>query len=316
MKIPEAPLARGEDFSKPFFLKKEGKQLNESSLDASGLFWSLAAMRESRLECFSFDGPVGRLTGWTSGTLEDKSLTPVLFIHPINLAGACWAEVVSRLEPPRFCILLDLRGHGGSAASGPYGIDGWAEDCFAALDHFKIDRAHVVGGSLGGPLAVVIAARAPDRIASIAAFGSALKIEGEGLDEVIGVLRDKGVRETFRLLIPDLSVAPGTAPDVIEQIFTLTNPNDAETVTAIWTAAISTDVRNSARAVCCPALVVCGEHDKTCTPTQAAEMAKALSTDLVIIPGIGHIPMLEAPEATAALISRHLARHNGSQKAV
>jgi pimeloyl-ACP methyl ester carboxylesterase len=45
-------------------------------------------------------------------------------------------------------------------------------------------------------------------------------------------------------------------------------------------------------------------------------MAKALSTDLVIIPGIGHIPMLEAPETTAALISKHLTRHEGSLRIV
>ncbi|MGH7960412.1 MAG: alpha/beta fold hydrolase [Candidatus Binatia bacterium] len=237
-------------------------------------------------------------------------------MHPINLAGACWAEVVSHLELQRFCILPDLRGHGGSEANGPYGIDAWAADCFAVLDHFKIGRAHVVGGSLGGPLAVVLAARAPGCITSIAAFGSALKIEGEGLDEVIGILRDKGVRETFRLLIPELSVAPDTAPEIIERILTLTNPNDVETVTAIWTAAISTDVRHCAREVRCPALVGCGAHDKTCTPAQAAEMAEALGTELVTIPGIGHIPMLEAPEATAALISQHLARHDGSSKAV
>jgi len=271
-------------------------------------------MRTFGLERFSFAGPAGRLTGWTRGTGRNESLTPALFIHPINLAGACWAEVVSRLEPQRLCILLDLRGHGGSEAGGPYGIDSWAEDCFAVLDHFKIARTHVVGGSLGGPLAVVLAARAPDRIASIAAFGSALKIEGEGLDEVIGILREKGVRETFRLLIPELSVAPGTAPEVIERILTLTNPNDVATVTAIWTAAISTDVRKSAEEVRCPALVICGEHDKTCTPTQAADMARALSTDLILMPGIGHIPMLEASEMTATLIAQHLAHHDDLPK--
>lgn len=272
-------------------------------------------MQTPLLERFAFNGPAGRLTGWTSGISTEQSLPPVLFIHPINLAGICWAEVVSRLERQRFCLLPDLRGHGGSDAHPPYGIDAWAEDCLAVLDHFNIQQVHIVGGSLGGPLAVVIAARAPDRIASIAAFGSALKIEGEGLDEVIDMLRDKGVRETFRLLIPELSVAPGTAPEVVERILTFTNPNDAETVAAIWTAAISTDVRHAAREVRCPALVVCGEHDKTCTPVQAAEMAKALGTDLVIIPGVGHIPMLEAPETTAALISQHLARHGGWSRA-
>lgn len=267
-------------------------------------------MQTPLLEPFALNGPAGRLTGWTSGISQEQSLTPVLFIHPINLAGICWTEVVSRLEPQRFCILLDLRGHGGSDAHPPYGVEAWTEDCFAVLDHFKMQHVHLVGGSLGGPLAVVIAARAPTRIVSIAAFGSALQIAGADLAPLIGMLDEKGVQETFRELIPAFSVAPDTSPELIEHIVQITNPNDAQTVAAILAAALATDVRDAARAVRCPALVVTGEHDKTCLPEQGAEMAKALGTELVLMPSIGHLPMLEAPEATAALISRHLTLHD------
>jgi len=272
-------------------------------------------MQTPALEPFTMSGPAGRLTGWTSGKVQAQSLLPILFIHPINLAGICWAEIVSRLEPSRFCLLLDLRGHGGSDASPPYGINAWAEDCVAVLNHFNMRQVHIVGGSLGGPLATVLAAQAPERVVSIAAFGSALQIASVELAPLIEMLDEKGVQETFRVLIPTLSVAPNTPPDLIERIVQIVNPNDAKTVTAILEAALRTDVREAARKVRCPALVVTGEHDKTCLPEQGATMAKALGTELVFMPGIGHLPMLEAPEETAALISQHLARHDHGVRA-
>jgi pimeloyl-ACP methyl ester carboxylesterase len=176
---------------------------------------------------FRIDRPAGTIAGWTYGS-ETAGLAPVLFVHPINLAGACWHEVVTRLEPQRYCLMPDLRGHGSSDAKGPFGLERWAEDCFAALDAFGIDRE-------------------------------------------------------------------------------IANPNDVDTVFEIWKQTISADAGPLAANVRCPVLVVNGELDKTCTPEQGAEMAEALSTEPLSMPGIGHLPMMEAPEQTAELVTRFLA---------
>jgi pimeloyl-ACP methyl ester carboxylesterase len=111
----------------------------------------------------------------------------------------------------------------------------------------------------------------------------------------------------FRDVIPEISVAPGTDPAVIERILELANPNDVETVGAIWGATISADSRPLAARVTCPAMVISGEHDRTCTPEQAREMAAALGVELRILPGVGHLPMVEEPGPLAALVSEHLA---------
>ncbi len=50
-------------------------------------------------------------------------MTAILFIHPINLQGACWLAVAKALEPERFSVMPDLRGHGRSFASGPFSLD-------------------------------------------------------------------------------------------------------------------------------------------------------------------------------------------------
>jgi pimeloyl-ACP methyl ester carboxylesterase len=253
---------------------------------------------------FDFDGPAGKLAGWT---FEARSeLTPILFIHPINLQGRCWFDVVPQLREPRLSLLPDLRGHGGSSPAGPYGVQHWAEDCIAVLDHFGVERTHVIGGSLGGPIAVFLAATIPNRIASIVSIGGALRIEGADVEAVLDILREKGVVGMFRAAIPEISVAPGTDPEIIESILAIANPNDVDTVWEVWKAVVTSDVTELAGAVTCPALVINGEFDRTCTPEQGAAMAAKLSQELVLMPQIGHLPMCEAPAALTALLDEHL----------
>ena len=255
----------------------------------------------------SFTGPAGTLSLLAVGPTSSEC-APVLFLHPINLAGAAWAGVAEALDPPRRAFLPDLRGHGRSTANGPFGVDAWAQDALAALDHAGVSRAHVVGGSLGGPVATRLAARCPERVLSIAAFGSALRVEGADLDALETMLLDRGPAATFRVILPELSVAPGTPTEVVERILAITNPNDAPTVAAVLRAALATDVRDDAARVRCPALVVSGSLDRTCPPEQGREMAARIGCEFVSLPGIGHLPMFECPERTAEIVSAHLAR--------
>lgn len=257
------------------------------------------------MEAFEFQGPAGRLRGWTAGS-PDVDSTPILFAHPINLQGACWSDVAGELSADRFCLMPDMRGHGKSDPGGPYGLEHWGADLVAAMDEQGVERAHVVGGSLGGPLAVYLAATQPDRVASIVSMGGALLIEGADVDAVLDVLREKGVKGMFREVIPEISVAPGTDRAVIDRILELANPNDVETVGAIWRATIASDARPFADGVRCPVLVISGEHDKTCPPEQGEAMARALGTELTVLDGVGHLPMVERPAQLTAVIARHL----------
>jgi pimeloyl-ACP methyl ester carboxylesterase len=250
-------------------------------------------------------GPAGRLAGFTYGARGDEK--PLLLIHPINLRGRCWELVAAGLAP-RFCAAPDLRGHGESSPDGPFGIEQWAADCVTVMDALGIERAHIVGGSLGGTIGVYLAATVPDRVASVAAVGSTLAVEGADLESVLVLLEEKGVAGMFREVLPQISVAPGTSPVVIEATLSLANPNDADTVTAIWSAAISTDVRALAGDVGCPVTVITGELDATCPPEQAEEMASRLGGALVRLAGLGHLPMLEAPQALTDELEAHLAR--------
>lgn len=256
----------------------------------------------SELRPLAFDGPAGRLAGWTCG--EPDVAVPVLFCHPINSEGRVWAPVATRLGG-RAALLPDLRGHGTSSPDGPYSVQAWVDDLVAVLDHVGVSEVHAVGGSLGGAIVVELAARAPERVRSIASFGGTLCVAGEP-PPFRALLEQHGVEGMFRLLVPEVSVAPGTPDEVVQAVIAVTNRNDASVVAAILDAALSIDVRDRAELVRCPALVACGAEDRTSPPEESREMAELLGVAAVIMDGIGHLPMLEDPASTTRLIADHI----------
>jgi pimeloyl-ACP methyl ester carboxylesterase len=88
---------------------------------------------------------------------------PVLAIHGITASHLAWGPVAERT--PARVIAPDLRGRGGSAdVPSPYGMIAHAQDCVAVLDALDIAEATVVGHSMGGFVAAVLAHRHPSRV--------------------------------------------------------------------------------------------------------------------------------------------------------
>ena len=92
-------------------------------------------------------------------------------IHGITLNHLVWAKVGRNLaggDPPVALVAPDLRGRVLSAGlPGPFGVRPHVADVVAVLDAFAIDRAVVVGHSLGASIAAVLAATAPERVAGL-----------------------------------------------------------------------------------------------------------------------------------------------------
>src|SRR3989442_1773149 len=132
-------------------------------------------------EAFEAAGPAGKLAGIAAGPAGGVAL-PVVLVHGINMSRDVWTDVLEPLARSRRVVAFDLRGHGLSDHTGPYAAEDYAADTLAVMDHLAIHRAHVVGTSFGGSVACALAVRAPARVASIAAIGSALAVEGIDVD--------------------------------------------------------------------------------------------------------------------------------------
>ena len=109
--------------------------------------------------------------------------TPVYAAHGITANHLMWEPVAERLQGFKV-IAPDLRGRGDSASlPAPFGMASHVKDAVAVLDHFGVERAAIVGGSMGGYVAVLFAAQHPDRTAVVGLCdgGVALPVP-EGID--------------------------------------------------------------------------------------------------------------------------------------
>lgn len=94
----------------------------------------------------------------------------LLLLHGFTGSAATWADLAARLAPHRRLVAIDLIGHGQSAAPDDparYGMGRCVADLLALLDTLEIARADVLGYSMGGRVALQLAAAAPGRVSAL-----------------------------------------------------------------------------------------------------------------------------------------------------
>jgi 3-oxoadipate enol-lactonase len=258
-----------------------------------------------------------RLSVLAFGPEGPAARPPVYFVHPINLRKEFWLDIIRELAVDRVCYGVDSAGHGESSDSAEYGIEVWVRDHVETIEALGLEQVHLVGGSLGGAIIVGIAAELPDRVLSLASFGGRLLPDAAGdgdAPDLVTLLEQRGRDEVFR----DVSVAataPGTAPDIVETVFRLTNSHSTESIRRLWAKTLASDASRWAPDVKCPALIVNGEFDATCTPAMGQVLADAVRGTFVAMSGLGHLPAIEDPTATLGLLNPHLAAAEASEGA-
>ena len=125
--------------------------------------------------------------------LDEGEGEPIVLVHgfasskEVNWVGPSWTTTLTGAG--RRVIALDDRGHGGSSKlydPSDYQIALMAEDVRALLDHLQIERADVMGYSMGARIAAFLAVKHPDRVRSLILGGLGIKlVEGAGLPDSI-----------------------------------------------------------------------------------------------------------------------------------
>lgn len=127
--------------------------------------------------------------------LDEGEGEPIVLVHgfasskDVNWVGTSWTTTLRGAG--RRVIALDDRGHGASTKlydPADYHTTLMAEDVRALLDHLKIERADVMGYSMGARISAFLALKHPDRVRSVVLGGLGIKlVEGVGLPESIAV---------------------------------------------------------------------------------------------------------------------------------
>jgi pimeloyl-ACP methyl ester carboxylesterase len=252
---------------------------------------------------FLVQGPVGRISGlWRDG---DSPRLPVVFVHGINGAAAQWSPVTDHVAGRRI-VAVDLRGHGDSQPGGSYGAADYAADVGAAMSALGITRAHLVGASFGGGVCVMLAATEPNSVASLTIIGGALSVaDMADAEAAVAALRRVGPESFFDQAAAD-SFGPSADDEVVRESVRLAAHRDQAVIEQILRAAFAADVSPAAARALVPALVLTGEHDRTCPPALGSVLAAALRTECVVLAGLGHMAHVEDPRQVAGLLVEHM----------
>jgi 3-oxoadipate enol-lactonase len=171
----------------------------------------------------------------------------------------------------------------------------------AALDEtFAGEPAALVGNSFGGLVSVDFAARRPELVTKLVLLDAALP-DHEFSEEV-----EAYAQEEERLL------EAGDVDGAVELNLEFWCPGVADRVRPMVAGALEWEGQGPEEidlsAVQAPTLVAVGEHDKPDFHAIAERLAREIrDAELAVIPGAGHLPSLEQPEATQELVSRFLA---------
>lgn len=231
---------------------------------------------------------------------------PVVLLHPFPFDRRFWAALARRLAATRRVIVPDLRGFGQSPLDGSFSIADLADDVAALLDRLGLQRAHVGGLSMGGYVALAFAARHPQRLSGLLLADTKASPDTEAAraarDEAIALVEGSGVPAYVEKQIPRL-VAPRAVARLTDELRRLGRQAPAAVVAGLRALRDRPDRLPDLQAIRCPTLVVVGAEDALTPPSDAAAMASRIpGSRLVEIPGVGHLPPLEEPEAFAAAV--------------
>lgn len=245
----------------------------------------------------------------------------VLFLHPVGGDHSFFSPQIERLSR-YFCVSLDMRGHNRSSAPTPFedsvNIENFARDAILLIEHFGYFRAHLVGLSMGGVVALEVYRQRPELVQSLVLANSWIyHPQGEArIGFIESQLERMSLRESSKMLIPGL-FAPTTPQSVIDRAIEIEGSKQKEVFLASWRSMFRTDYRAMLPQISVPMLLVGGSLDSV-TPTSLLEEAfRAVPTSrLVEIEGAGHFSSADHPEEFLKHLSVHLsrARSNRSQR--
>ena len=237
----------------------------------------------------------------------------LVFSNSLGTDFRIWDEVAARLAGDFRIVLYDKRGHGLSEAPpAPYTIDDHVGDLAALLDHLGIARAAVVGLSVGGLIAQGLAAARPDLVAALVLIGTAPKLgTAETWNARIETVAAKGIAALADDILPRWFTAAFRSPDnpAFAGYRAMLTRSPAEGYAGTCAALRDADLTASTRALRLPALCLVGDQDGSTPPDLVRATAALIAgAEFEVIAGAGHIPCVEQPAATAALIGDFLRR--------
>jgi pimeloyl-ACP methyl ester carboxylesterase len=228
----------------------------------------------------------------------------LLFIHGAGGDHTIWGEQLRELAPNFSVAALDLNGHGRSPAREGEGFQTYTEDVLAVLEALAMPTV-VVGHSMGGAIALMVALQRPKNLVGLGLVGTGAKLR---VHPQILELCQTDFERTIDFIV-QWAFAEQSPPELRERARAQMRRTGADALLRDFSSCNTFDVMARLSEIALPTLILCGRDDKL-TPVKYSEYLQQNipTAQLKIIEGAGHMVMLEQPRAVTTALREFCAR--------
>ena len=237
----------------------------------------------------------------------------ILLVHCYTCSMDYWQRLQPLLVRDHRVIAVDLLGHGSSEMPDDgYSMEHQADTIAEALDALDAKPVLAVGQSLGGPVSTALAQRHPDKVRGLVIMDSSSQTKYVSLPLTAKLARMPVIGPALKQVAPDSTIHKELSkafhegfdfPDsFVDDVKAMTYTSFAESYEGgrDFTASERLDDRIASTGL--PVTVIFGAEDRIVNPESADDYRDIPGAKVVVLPGIGHTPQMEAPARSAALV--------------
>jgi pimeloyl-ACP methyl ester carboxylesterase len=291
--------------------------------------WRLPSGRPPLLRMHTVPDPCAPARGVRTLTMGEGH--DVVLVHGLGGTKSSFFDTAAALSRQGYRVhAIDLPGFGGSSkpATAPYTARWFADVVVGVMDGLGIERAHLVGNSMGGRVALEVGLREPDRVCGLVLLCPAVAFIKRGYHPIVRLARPElgllphrfsraMVAKQFWSMFADPdAVDPAVADVAVDEFQRIYSSAGARFAFLSAARNIYLDKpygRNGfyprLSGLEPPALFVWGSHDPLIPPAFRRHVERWLpGAEQIVLDGCGHVPQVERPEQTNGMLMRFLAR--------
>lgn len=241
----------------------------------------------------------------------DRENTPIVFIHGFPFNSTMWSQQIKALKGEYYCVAYDIRGLGETPpGEGQFTIEMFVDDLFAVIDGLDLGKPVIVGFSMGGYIALRAMEREPDRFSALILCDTKAEADDDAgrlkRANAINLINKEGVEQFASDFVPMAfsNDAAQTIPDIYDTFLERAKTESSIGVKGCLLAmAARTDTTHILGSIQIPTLLLVGELDTLTPPEIMRQMQEKISgSEMLTIPGAGHMAPIENPEVVTQAI--------------
>ena len=244
--------------------------------------------------------------------LDEGDGPTILFIHSMGTNGYLFRDQVAKLKENFRCIVPDCRGHGASSYNKSFTIEECAADLKSILDHLNIDRCHIVGLSMGGPISLCFNRLYPEIALSLSLANSFARIL-EGSEDRIYATQEAVAYLSmleFGSQYAGDRLMPATPIEKLDELAQEISKCPPKAYVNTIRELLTYDASGDLRLINVPTLIIAGASDDA-APIEESEFIRdgIQGSEIKIIDGAGHLSTIDYPEKFTKMLSAFLTAH-------